>query len=162
MLRHWSQFVPNMSTDIPGHEALHHHLLQNTELFGQSICVNLYNWAQNKTVPLFISFVLWSHQEFFKLCVALIKWAGKSGSWKPVRQSLSTVRKPRNWPAGRVSAWRCHQWDSWSSRAADLHPQCWGSRCNRRQQLKNPDVSQPLQGMARILQQPQHCSSDSK
>ena len=29
MLRHWSQFVPNMSTDIPGHEALHHqHELQ--------------------------------------------------------------------------------------------------------------------------------------
>ena len=26
VLRHWSQFVPNMSTDIRGHEALHHHL----------------------------------------------------------------------------------------------------------------------------------------
>ena len=25
MLRHWSQFVTNMSTDIRGHEALHHH-----------------------------------------------------------------------------------------------------------------------------------------
>ena len=25
MLRHWSQFVPNMSTDIRGYEALHHH-----------------------------------------------------------------------------------------------------------------------------------------
>ena len=25
MLRHWSQFVPNMSSDIRGHEALHHH-----------------------------------------------------------------------------------------------------------------------------------------
>ena len=25
MLRHWSQFVPNMSTDIRGHEALQHH-----------------------------------------------------------------------------------------------------------------------------------------
>ena len=25
MLRHWSQFVPNMSTDIQGHEALHYH-----------------------------------------------------------------------------------------------------------------------------------------
>ena len=25
MLLHWSQFVPNMSTDIRGHEALHHH-----------------------------------------------------------------------------------------------------------------------------------------
>ena len=25
MLRHWSQFVPNMSTDIRGHEALHDH-----------------------------------------------------------------------------------------------------------------------------------------
>ena len=25
MLRHWSQFVPNMSTDIRGHEALLHH-----------------------------------------------------------------------------------------------------------------------------------------
>ena len=24
-LRHWSQFVPNMSTDIRRHEALHHH-----------------------------------------------------------------------------------------------------------------------------------------
>ena len=25
MLRLWSQFVPNMSTDIQGHETLHHH-----------------------------------------------------------------------------------------------------------------------------------------
>ena len=25
MLRHWSQFVPKMSTDIRGREALHHH-----------------------------------------------------------------------------------------------------------------------------------------
>ena len=25
MLRHWSQFVPKMSTDIRGHQALHHH-----------------------------------------------------------------------------------------------------------------------------------------
>ena len=25
MLRHWSQFVPEMSTDIRGHQALHHH-----------------------------------------------------------------------------------------------------------------------------------------
>ena len=25
MFRHWLQFVPNMSTDIRGHEALHHH-----------------------------------------------------------------------------------------------------------------------------------------
>ena len=25
MLRHWSQFVPNMATDIRGHEAPHHH-----------------------------------------------------------------------------------------------------------------------------------------
>ena len=25
MFRHWSQFVPNMSTDIRGHDALHHH-----------------------------------------------------------------------------------------------------------------------------------------
>ena len=25
MLRQWSQFVPNMSTDIRGHEALRHH-----------------------------------------------------------------------------------------------------------------------------------------
>ena len=26
MLTHWSQFVPNMSTDLRGHEALRHHL----------------------------------------------------------------------------------------------------------------------------------------
>ena len=25
MLRHWSQFVPNIPADIRGHEALHHH-----------------------------------------------------------------------------------------------------------------------------------------
>ena len=25
MHTHWSQFVPNMSSDIQGHEALHHH-----------------------------------------------------------------------------------------------------------------------------------------
>ena len=30
MLRHWSQFVPNLSTDIRGHEALHHHQEQNS------------------------------------------------------------------------------------------------------------------------------------
>ena len=24
MLKHWSQFIPNMSTAIRGHEALHH------------------------------------------------------------------------------------------------------------------------------------------
>ena len=30
MLRHWSQFVPNMSTDIRGHEALHHHHPQSS------------------------------------------------------------------------------------------------------------------------------------
>ena len=31
MLRHWSQFVPNMSTDIRGHEALHHHQMSISE-----------------------------------------------------------------------------------------------------------------------------------
>ena len=31
MLRHWSQFVPNMSTDIRGHEALHHHRVQTRQ-----------------------------------------------------------------------------------------------------------------------------------
>ena len=31
VLRHWSQFVPNMSTDIRGHEALHHHHLSSSE-----------------------------------------------------------------------------------------------------------------------------------
>ena len=32
VLRHWAQFVPNMSTDIRGHEALHQHhqLVQTT------------------------------------------------------------------------------------------------------------------------------------
>ena len=39
MLRHWSQFVPNMSTDIRGHEALHHPHLDirtkhNMRIFG--------------------------------------------------------------------------------------------------------------------------------
>ena len=29
MLLHWSQFVPNMSTDIRGHEALLHHLCES-------------------------------------------------------------------------------------------------------------------------------------
>ena len=28
VLRHWSQFVPNMLTDIRAHEALHYHQLQ--------------------------------------------------------------------------------------------------------------------------------------
>ena len=32
MLRHWSQFVPNMSTDIRRHEALHHHHLPCTKV----------------------------------------------------------------------------------------------------------------------------------
>ena len=31
MLRHWSQFVPNMSADIPGHEALLHHQEEEEE-----------------------------------------------------------------------------------------------------------------------------------
>ena len=30
MLRHWSQFVPDMSADLRGHEALHHHHLQHS------------------------------------------------------------------------------------------------------------------------------------
>ena len=29
MLRHWSQFVPNMSTDIRGHEGLLHQLVES-------------------------------------------------------------------------------------------------------------------------------------
>ena len=38
MLRHWSQFVPNMSTDIRGHEALHHHhRVQHTQSSG-TVC----------------------------------------------------------------------------------------------------------------------------
>ena len=32
MLRHWSQFVPNMSADIRGHEALYHHHLNDVHL----------------------------------------------------------------------------------------------------------------------------------
>ena len=31
MLRHWSQFVPNMSTDIRGHEALQHHHVKRVQ-----------------------------------------------------------------------------------------------------------------------------------
>ena len=31
MLRHWSQFVSNMSTDIPGHETLLHHQEEEEE-----------------------------------------------------------------------------------------------------------------------------------
>ena len=45
MLTHWSQFVPNMSADIRGHEALHHHLLsiqpvenQPVEISDQPAC----------------------------------------------------------------------------------------------------------------------------
>ena len=38
MIRHWSQFVPNMSTDIRGHEALHHHQ-KRLKFEGKSICV---------------------------------------------------------------------------------------------------------------------------
>ena len=33
MLRHWSQFLLNMSTDTRGHEALHHHHHPVSELF---------------------------------------------------------------------------------------------------------------------------------
>ena len=36
MLRHWSQFVPNISTDIRGHEALHHHHLTEVWLGSQN------------------------------------------------------------------------------------------------------------------------------
>ena len=34
IVRHWSQFVPNMSTDIRGHEALHHHHQSPRSRFG--------------------------------------------------------------------------------------------------------------------------------
>ena len=36
MLRHWSQFVPNMSTDIRGHEALHHYHRRSTASVNRS------------------------------------------------------------------------------------------------------------------------------
>ena len=36
MLRHWSQFVPNMSTDIREHEALHHH--HRARVRAQELC----------------------------------------------------------------------------------------------------------------------------
>ena len=34
-VKHWSQFVPNMSTDIRGHEVLHHH---PSPLRAQELC----------------------------------------------------------------------------------------------------------------------------
>ena len=42
--RHWSQFVPNMSTDIRGHEALHHHTM-----FWRQCSGRLKNKQTNKT-----------------------------------------------------------------------------------------------------------------
>ena len=47
MLRHWPQFVPNMSTDIRRHEALHHHQL-NIHKTTKSIRVSkLVSYAQS-------------------------------------------------------------------------------------------------------------------
>ena len=60
MLRHCSQFVPNMSTDIRGHEALHHRHHHHTESF-----IWLSDWNSlpntNTTAPCFNCFK--SHPE---------------------------------------------------------------------------------------------------
>ena len=38
MLRHWSQFVPDISTDIRGHEALHYHHHHREQRRVQELC----------------------------------------------------------------------------------------------------------------------------
>ena len=48
VLRHWSQFVPNMSTDIWGHEALHHHHHHHSaSLCFQACTLVTNNWMTN-------------------------------------------------------------------------------------------------------------------
>ena len=60
VLRHWSQFVPNMSTDVRGHEALHHYHLYfriAQELYGSlGVCPGLpplitllFLWTESNT-----------------------------------------------------------------------------------------------------------------
>ena len=41
MLRHWSQFVPEMTTDIRGHQALHHHHHQVKADAQEPVCESL-------------------------------------------------------------------------------------------------------------------------
>ena len=53
MLRHWSQFFPNMSTDIRWHEALHHHHLTEVRLGSH----NSQNW-QAAAVLRVLSFIV--------------------------------------------------------------------------------------------------------
>ena len=47
-LRHWSQFGHNMSTDVRGHEALHHHDRNNRSSQGSARCVNLNRRSNRK------------------------------------------------------------------------------------------------------------------
>ena len=72
MLRHWSQFVPNMSTDIRGHEALHHHRFEaivNTFQSGQ------FESSGSKAVN-WIAPDFQSCPDFGSLFVCLFFWVG--------------------------------------------------------------------------------------
>ena len=69
MLRHWSQFVPNMSTDIQGHEALHHHPMLAVKVVWATIsphqCILPLNCVCTRTVsltPLAAALWLWGLQ----------------------------------------------------------------------------------------------------
>ena len=62
MLMHWSQFVPNMSTDIRGHEALHNHHRGNfVSRFGLAVRRYAGNQRDLGSNPLRLSFL-------FKTC----------------------------------------------------------------------------------------------
>ena len=53
MLRHWSQFVSNMSTGIRGHETLHHHQSGSQSLTG---VIGLY-FASNQSASLNVTVI---------------------------------------------------------------------------------------------------------
>ena len=54
MLTHWSQFVPNMSTDIRGHEALLHHAQKKAD-FGLAVLRQAGKQKDLGSIPLRLS-----------------------------------------------------------------------------------------------------------
>ena len=103
---HWSQFVPNMSTDVQGHEAcLHHHHLHHLVL--------RFSWISTDGKA-------WSG-----VCVSLQASSATRHScspssvhWRPIK--ISTCVTASMWHLS--SAWRCRH--RWSMPLSKLHSFC--------------------------------------
>ena len=103
MLRHWSQLVPNMSTDVRGHEArLHHHHLHHLVL--------CFSWTSTDGIA-------WSG-----VCVSLQASSATRHScsplsvhWRPIK--ISTCVTASMWHLSSV--WRCRH--RWSMPLSKLH-----------------------------------------